>query len=188
MQHPSVHLLYDSCTVLEALYCLLEQKYLIHSTDPRVLGHFHNGIPNVSTLDPIVQHIIISVNPTDLLIDMFYKPAAVPKSGFGHPGSVCMRCGCNRPLTRRWAAVYPRSPLCYMVEVEILKPTRWLLLAFQKKYNIYYNKVGWHSQEEGHGFDSDLGPCSPCACVCSLQVLWFSPIVQRHTRQVYWQL
>lgn len=71
------------------------------------LGHFHSGIPNVSTLDPIVQHIIISVNPTVRLIDMFYKPAAVPKSGFGHPGSVCRRCGCNRPLTRRYIPTFP---------------------------------------------------------------------------------
>lgn len=88
MQHPSVHLLYDSCTVLVALYCLLEQKYLIHSIDPRALGHFHSGIPSLSMVDPVVPLVIFSVNPTVLLIDMFYKAVDVPKSGFGQGSCV----------------------------------------------------------------------------------------------------
>lgn len=100
MQHPSVHLLYDSCTVLEALYCLLEQKYLIHSIDPRALGHFHSGIPSMSMVDPAVPLIIISVNPTVLLVDMFYRAVAVAKSGFGQGSRVPRR------------VLYTHVPLC----------------------------------------------------------------------------
>lgn len=62
-----------------------------------------------------------------------------------------------------------------MVEVEVLKPSRWLLLAFLRKYNIRDNKVGRHSQEEGHGFDFDLGPCSPCACSPGIPASCHSP-------------